>query len=70
MTDYGFEKRMIDKLDIERWLGSLTQEQKDICELISDGLNQTEVALAFNVNKMYVSRVVNEIRISYQKYFK
>ena len=68
--DNTFEDDIIGRIDMERWIDTLSDEQRTIVELLIDGMTYQEIGEIFNISKMAVWFKADIIRTSYKKYFK
>ena len=65
--DNTFEDDIIGKIDMERWIETLTDEQRTIVELLMCGYNQTEVAAIIGKTKETVSKRVKVLRVKLKR---
>ena len=68
--DNTFEDDIIGKIDMERWIETLTDEQRTIVELLIDGMTHADIADVFDMTQQAITLKVASIRYLYKKYFK
>ena len=64
------ESLYILQLDIDNWLDSLSEIDRDICLLLNMGYKHKEVASMIGININTITRHKNRIKKSYQKNFR